>query len=128
MNEAALSVYETFATPLYQVLETEMGSEQIYSLAVTLAVHHDLKSEWTRNLAETQQHVQIARELLLELGLDPDCDVPARLPVRRIGNELLATMRAARDTGPKAEVERIALKCVLAAEAKDPMSGQFAPL
>jgi hypothetical protein len=111
-----------FEALMYQLLETELGGEQIYTLAVSLAVNDELREEWQKYLAETKQHVKIARELLSQVGLDPDRDIPARKPVRIIGEGLIAAMKAAKSGGTAAEAELAAAEAVVEAETKDHMN------
>ena len=44
---------------LYQMLETELGGEQIYLAAISCAVNDDLRSEWKEYLEETRTHQQV---------------------------------------------------------------------
>jgi hypothetical protein len=111
-----------FEPLMYQLLETELGGEQVYTLAVKLAVNDELREELKKYLAETKQHVQIVRKLLQELGLDPDREIPARLPVRRVGEGLIAAMEAAQEGSTAAEAELVAAECVVEAETKDHMN------
>jgi rubrerythrin len=111
-----------FEPLMYQLLETELGGEQVYTFAVKLAVNDELRKELKKYLAETKQHVQIVRALLEELGLNPDREVPARLPVRRIAEGLIAAMEAAQEGGTAAEAELAAAECVVSAETKDHMN------
>src|SRR5690606_2485044 len=84
-----------FETLLYQLLETELGGVQVYRAALRCAKNPDLKKEWEKYLGETERHVGVARELVKKAGLDPDADVPARLPVRHIGVSLVEAMNIA---------------------------------
>lgn len=116
---------EGFEALMYQLLETELGGTEVYTLAIKCAVNPELKEEWQKYLSETKEHVQIARDLLQELGMDPDREVPARIPVRTIGQGLIAAMNAARKDGSKAEAELVAAECVVEAETKDHMNWQL---
>ncbi len=111
-----------FEPLLYQLLETELGGVQVYTLAIQLAQNADLKKEWQKYLSETKQHVQIARTLLEQVGLDPEREIPARKTVRLIGESLIAAMIAAQKDGSKAEAELTAAECVVEAETKDHMN------
>jgi rubrerythrin len=111
-----------FEALMYQLLETELGGEQVYTKAIELAINDDLKEEWQKYLSETQEHVKIARQLLQDVGLDPDQEVAAREPVRIIGEGLLAAMTAAKKGGSPAEAELVAAECVVEAETKDHMN------
>lgn len=113
---------EGFEPLLYQLLETELGGVQVYTLAIKLAKNADLKKEWQKYLSETKRHVQIARTLLEQLGLDPERELPARKTVRLIGESLVAAMTAAQKDGSPAEAELTAAECVVEAETKDHMN------
>ncbi len=116
---------EGFEALMYQLLETELGGKEVYTLAIQCAVNPELKEEWQKYLSETKVHIQIARDLLTEIGLDPEREVPARIPVRTIGQGLLAAMTAARKGSSKAEAEVVAAECVVEAETKDHMNWQL---
>jgi rubrerythrin len=104
---------------LYQVLETELGGVEVYTQAIRCAKNPELKQEWEHYLDQTIRHVDIARNLLEQLGLDPDADSPARDPVRRIGEALVETMTRANEGGDKESAEIVAAECVVLAETKD---------
>jgi hypothetical protein len=107
---------------LYQLLETEMGGVQVYRTALLCAVNPELKKEWTHYLAETERHVQIARELLTKLGFDPDAELPARVIVRHLGDGLVQAMQEALATGTPGDAQLVAAECVVKAETKDHMN------
>ena len=113
---------EGFKALMYQLLETELGGKEVYTLAIQCAVNPELKEEWQKYLTETKQHVQIAQQLLQDLGFDPAEEVPARLPVRTIAQGLVAAMQAAKKGGSPAEAELTAAECVVEAETKDHMN------
>jgi rubrerythrin len=104
---------------LYQTLECEMGGVQIYTNAIRLAVDEELRQEWEKYLVETKRHVEVARGLLKTMGLDPDAEVPARLPVRLIGETLVQAMMKATGGGDPMEAQIAAAECVVLGETKD---------
>ena len=104
---------------LYQVLETELGGVQVYKTALKCVVNEDLREEWEKYLSETEQHVKIARSLLETFELDPEEDVPARLPVRTLGEAMVAAMEQALETGDPVAAQLAAADCVVEAETKD---------
>jgi rubrerythrin len=106
----------------YQLLETELGGVQVYENALENIHNADLREEFEKYLGETRRHVEIARSILEKLGLDPDAEVPARVPVRTIGEGLVAAMIAARKGGTREEAELTAVECVVEAETKDHMN------
>jgi hypothetical protein len=107
---------------LYQLLETEMGGVQIYRTALLCAINPDLKKEWTKYLTETERHVQVARDLLQKLGLDPDAELPARALVRHDGDALVHAMLEALAISTPSEAQLVAAECVVKAETKDHMN------
>lgn len=104
---------------LYQNLETELGGVQVYTNAIRLAIDDGLRSEWEKYLAETERHVEVARNLLKKAGLDPDAEVPARLPVRLIGETLVQAMMKSTAAGDPEAAQITAAECVVLAETKD---------
>lgn len=115
----------SFEALMYQLLETELGGVQVYTSAIDVAVNEDLKQEWEHYLEETRNHVQIARELLQHLGLDPDAEVPARMPVRTIGEGLVQAIAIAKKGGTPEEAQLAAAECVVEAETKDHMNWEL---
>ncbi len=107
---------------LYQLLETEMGGVQVYRTAIQCAINPELRTEWTRYLAETERHVVIARQLLVDLGLDPDAELPARLLCRHKAEALIRAMHEALASGTPADAQLTAAECVVDAETKDHMN------
>jgi hypothetical protein len=104
---------------LYQVLETELGGVLVYRTAIECAVDDELREEWQKYLHETENHVTIARNLLEELGLDPEVETPGREVVRHIGESLVEAMELALEKGDRDAAQIVAAECVLEAETKD---------
>ena len=104
---------------LYQNVETELGGVQVYTTAIRMAVDDELRTEWEKYLVETERHVEIARSLLVTAGLDPDAEVPARLPCRLIGESLVQAMVKAQAGGDAETTQLTAAECVVQAETKD---------
>lgn len=104
---------------LYQALETEIGGQAVYRTAVACAINEDLREEWEKYLEQTTRHEEVMRNLLTELGLDPDQDTPGRQVVRHIGESLVKAMEMAATAGPPEAAELVAGECVVHAETKD---------
>jgi hypothetical protein len=102
---------------LYQGIETEIGGVDVYRMAVLCAEHDELVQEWQKYLLQTERHVQIYRELLGELGLDPEATTPGRSIVRDKGQALVSAMRKALKDAPDA-AQVVAAECVVDAETK----------
>lgn len=127
-NNGSATTKASFEALMYQLLETELGGAQVYEAALGCALNKDLKQEWTGYLEETERHIQVARALLQELGLDPDAEVPARLPVRTIGEALVQAIETAKQGGSPEEAQLTATECVVEAETKDHMNWELVGL
>ena len=104
---------------LLQSLEHERGGVKIYQAAVECAQRPDLKSEWTRYLEQTTQHVDQLTQVCEVFGLDPFTMTPGTMIVRANGTALLQAMEAARASGDPAAAQIVAAECVVLAETKD---------
>lgn len=104
---------------ILQMLETELGGEQVYKTALTCAVNEDLKKEWTEYLEETLRHQKVVFGLCKELGIDPNLRAPSRQVVQHIGNSLVQAMEMAKSSGPAQAAQLVACECVVHAETKD---------
>ncbi len=114
-----------FEALMYQLLETELGGAQVYKTALKCALNDELKEEWQKYLDETTRHIQIARDLLEQVGLDADAEVPARKPVRIIGQALVQAMETALKGPNPEEAQLTAAECVVEAETKDHMNWEL---
>jgi hypothetical protein len=110
---------------VYQMLETEMGGVEIYRTAVRCAINDDLKKEWKKYLGQTEKHVEVVRELMGELGLDPDADTPGRRVVRHTGESLVKAMEMALSEGEPEAAQIVAAECVVLAETKDHLNWEL---
>jgi len=110
---------------VYQMLETEMGGVEIYRTAIRCAVNEDLKKEWKKYLGQTEGHVEVVRDLMGELGLDPEADTPGRRVVRHTGESLVKAMEMALDEGEKEAAQIVAAECVVLAETKDHLNWEL---
>ncbi len=114
------SILSTVPTDLlYQALETEKGGVQVYSTALRCALNDDLRTEWTKYLEQTKNHVQIVTEVLRALNLDPDTETPGRKVVRYIGASLVKAMELALRCADPQAAQIVAAECVVLAETKD---------
>lgn len=110
---------------LYQALETELGGVQIYTTALRCAINEDLKEEWEEYLEQTQNHVEIVRDTMEELGLNTETETPGRLVVRHIGESLVKAMEMALGSGEPAAAQLVAAECVVLAETKDHLNWEL---
>ncbi len=102
-----------------QMMETELGGEQVYVTAISCAINADLKKEWQEYLEETLTHQNVVRSLCDTLGLDPDMQTPSRAVVKHIGESLVKAMQLAQKGGNPAAAQLVACECVVHAETKD---------
>jgi hypothetical protein len=116
---------EQLSELLYQALETELGGIEIYTTAVSCAVHPDLKKEWAEYLEQTTNHERVVRQVMATLGLDPKRETPGRGVVRHIGKALVQAMEMARKAGDKDAAQRVAAECVVLAETKDHLNWEL---
>lgn len=116
---------EQLSELLYQGLETEMGGVQVYTKAIECAVNEELKEEWEKYLEQTQNHVEIYRNTMEAIGLDPDEETPGREVVRHIGESLVHAMELAQQGGDAAAAQLVAVECVVHAETKDHLNWEL---
>lgn len=104
---------------LLQMMETELGGEQVYRAAISCAINPDLKKEFEEYLEETLGHQNVVRTLCEELGVDPDGLSPSRSVVQHIGQSLVKAMELAKSNGSPVAAQLVACECVVHAETKD---------
>lgn len=104
---------------LLQMMETELGGEQVYRKALTCAINEDLKKEWEEYLEETLNHQNVVRTTCELLNIDADENVPSRSVVKHIGLSLVKAMDLALKAGNPAAAQLVACECVVHAETKD---------
>lgn len=104
---------------LYQAIETELGGEQLYEVAIENAVNEDLKKEWGKYLDETRTHQEILGRVFEAADLDIHTESPGRTVVRQKGEALIAAVVAARQSGEARVGELVAAESVVEAESKD---------
>jgi hypothetical protein len=104
---------------LYQGLETEIGGQDVYKMAIRCAQNEELTEEWQKYLEETENHERILLETFQRLGLDPEMETPGRQVVRHHAESLVQAMEMALNAGDPANAELVAAECVVLAETKD---------
>lgn len=104
---------------LYQALETEIGGQSIYQAAIECAENDEVREEWQKYLAETQDHERILRETFERIGLDPSTETPGRMVVRSKAEALVNAMKSALDSGGKGMAQLVAAESIVEAESKD---------
>ncbi|WP_027994250.1 hypothetical protein [Simplicispira psychrophila] len=102
-----------------QMMETELGGEQVYLAALQCAQNADLKKEWQGYLEETRMHQRTVRTLCEALGMDASAQTPSRKVVKHLGDSLVQAMQLALKSGTPTAAELTACECVVLAETKD---------
>ena len=106
-------------------METEMGGVEVYTTALRCVLNEELKTEWEEYLEQTENHVEILRQVFVKIGLDPEQETPGRQVVRHIGRSLVKAMEMARESGPAEAAELVAAECVVHAETKDHLNWEL---
>ena len=104
---------------LLQSLEHERGGVILYQTALECVMNDDLRAEWQKYLAQTENHVQVLTTACEALGLDPDEMTPSRKIVQHTGKSLVVAMKMALAASDPAAAELVACECVVLAETKD---------
>ncbi len=109
---------------ILQSLEHEMGGVKIYETALKCAQNEDLKEEWEKYHEETEKHVDILRDVCLQMNLDPEEQTPGRKITREKGQALVAAMESALREDKEA-AQCVACESVLIAELVDHANWQL---
>jgi rubrerythrin len=104
---------------LLQSLEHERGGVHVYQTAIKCAVREDLRGEWKKYLAQTQEHVQALTNICETFDLDPFTTTPGTQIVKSLGKALINAMEAALSAGNPPAAQIVAAECVVLAETKD---------
>lgn len=110
---------------MYQMLETELGGQQVYEAALRCARNDDLREEWRRYHDQTTHHVELVRGVLDAFGLDPDALTPGRKVVRHTGESLRTAIEMAEREAAPEEAQVVAAECVTLAETKDHLNWEL---
>jgi hypothetical protein len=108
-----------------QALEHERGGVKVYKAAIACAQRADLRSEWTKYLSQTEDHVMALNRVCESFGLDPFTTTPGVMIVRATGNALLQSMEAALSAGNPEAAQIVAAECVVLAETKDHLNWEL---
>ena len=110
---------------IYQALETELGGVQVYTTALRCVENEDLKEEWDEYLEQTKNHIEIVKNVIAEMGLDPNTETSGRKVVRHIGESLVKAMELALKSGEPGAAQIVAAECVALAETKDHLNWEL---
>lgn len=108
-----------FTELLMQSLEHERGGVKVYQTAIKCAQRPDLKAEWEKYLAQTEEHVSTLTELCEVFDLDPFTMTPGTQIVKALGSSLVEAMNTALSAGDSQAAQIVAAECVVLAETKD---------
>jgi ferritin-like metal-binding protein YciE len=98
---------------LLQVFETERSAIEIYEAAIRCAVNDELRLDWQNYLEDTEQHADIARQLLDVLGVDPAAETAGRKVIRAKGQSLVRSMEMASAMADRSYAELAAAEAVV---------------
>jgi len=108
-----------FTELLLQSLEHERGGVHVYLTAIKCAVRDDLRSEWQRYLAQTEEHVESLTDVCDAFDIDPFTTTPGTQIVKSLGKALVTAMETALSAGNPHAAQIVAAECVVLAETKD---------
>ena len=108
-----------FTELLLQSLEHERGGVLVYQTAIKCAVRDDLRSEWQKYLAQTEEHVDALTNICETFDIDPFTTTPGTQIVRSLGKALVTAMETALSAGNPQAAQIVAAECVVLAETKD---------
>jgi rubrerythrin len=110
---------------LLQALEHERGGVKVYRAAIACAQRPDLRSEWSKYLAQTEEHVTALTEVCAAFELDPFTTTPGTQVVKVTGAALVQSIEQARATGSADAAQIVAAECVVLAETKDHLNWEL---
>jgi len=79
----------------------------------------DLRAEWEKYLAQTEQHVEALTQICEVFDIDPFTMTPGTQIVKAVGTSLVEAMNTALSAGDPAAAQIVAAECVVLAETKD---------
>jgi hypothetical protein len=82
-------------------------------------VRDDLRSEWQKYLAQTEEHVDALTNICETFDVDPFTTTPGTQIVRSLGKALVTAMETALSAGNPQAAQIVAAECVVLAETKD---------
>jgi hypothetical protein len=83
------------------------------------ALNDDLREEWEKYLAQTENHVEVLADVCEALGLDGREVTPGRQVIQHNGKSLVIAMKMALAAEDPPAAELVACDCVVLAETKD---------
>jgi ferritin-like metal-binding protein YciE len=114
-----------FIELLLQSVEHERGGVKVYQAAIKCAQRDDLRMEWEKYLAQTEEHVSALTEICEVFDIDPFTMTPGTQIVKALGTSLVEAMNAAYAAGDRQAAEIVAAECVVLAETKDHLNWEL---
>jgi ferritin-like metal-binding protein YciE len=114
-----------FIELVLQSLEHERGGVKVYQAAIRCAQRDDLRMEWEKYLAQTEEHVSALTEICEVFDIDPFTMTPGTQIVKALGTSLVEAMNAAYAAGDRQAAEIVAAECVVLAETKDHLNWEL---
>jgi rubrerythrin len=108
-----------FIELILQSLEHERGGVKVYQAAIRSAQRDDLRMEWEKYLAQTEEHVSALTEICEVFDIDPFTMTPGTQIVKALGTSLVEAINAAHAAGDAQAAQIVAAECVVLAETKD---------
>jgi hypothetical protein len=110
---------DQFKELVLQSLTHERGGVLVYQAALECAIDADLREEWIKYLAQTENHVTVLIDVCRSMRLDAGEMTPGCKIVQHTGKALVVAMKMALAEGDAAAAELVACECVVLAETKD---------
>jgi len=116
---------QQFNELLLQALEHERGGVNIYQAAIDCAQREDLRAEWGKYLAQTEEHVSTLTGICEVFDIDPFTVTPGTQLVKATGAALVQAMRTALAAGNPGAAQIVAAECIVLAETKDHLNWEL---
>ena len=116
---------QQFNELLLQALEHERGGVKVYQAAIDCAQRDDLRAEWQKYLAQTEEHVSTLTEVCEVFDIDPLTVTPGTQIVKATGAALVQAMRTALAAGNPPAAQIVAAECIVLAETKDHLNWEL---
>jgi len=116
---------QKFNELLLQSLEHERGGVKIYQAAIDCAQREDLRAEWEKYLAQTEEHVSTLTGICELFDIDPFTVTPGTQIVKATGAALVHAMEMALSAGNPPAAQIVAAECIVLAETKDHLNWEL---
>jgi rubrerythrin len=110
---------------LLQALEHERGGVKVYQAAIRCAQREDLRAEWEKYLAQTEEHVSVLTGVCETFDINPATMTPGTEIVKANGTAVVQAMQAAFAAGNPEAAQIVAAECIVLAETKDHLNWEL---